>query len=47
MTMPPADEEEEEERVPLFGTWRNAYGVVVAVLVVDILVLYAATRLLA
>ncbi len=36
----------EEERVPLFGTWRNAYCVVAAVLIVNILLLYACTRLL-
>lgn len=34
------------ERVPLFGTWRNAYWTVVVVLVVNILLLYACTRLL-
>ena len=43
MTNPPPA----EDRVPLFGTWRNAYCVVVAALVMNILLLYAVTRLLA
>ena len=33
-----------DERVPLFGTWRRAYVVVLAVLVVNILLLYGWTR---
>ena len=35
---------DESERVPLFGTWRNAYIVVVAALVVDVALFYAISR---
>lgn len=41
MTTPPTG-----ERVPLFGTWRRAYAIVLAVLVLNIVLLYAWTRLL-
>ena len=32
---------EDDERVPLFGTWRNAYIAVVAVFVVEVAFFYA------
>ncbi len=32
---------EEMERVPLFGTWRNAYITVVVVFVLNVLAFYA------
>ena len=32
------------ERVPLFGSWRNAYVAVVAVFVLDVIVFYAISR---
>ena len=35
---------EDQERVPLFGTWRNAYGVVLAVFVVEVALFYAFSR---
>lgn len=34
----------ENEPVPLFGTWRRAYFVVVAFLTVNVALLYAVTR---
>ena len=38
---------EEPERVPLFGSWRNAYIVVVAALVFDVALFYAISRIFA
>jgi hypothetical protein len=35
------------ERIPLFGTWRTAYVVVVAVFVLDVALFYAISRLFA
>ena len=35
------------ERVPLFGTWRTAYVVVVIVFVVNVALFYAISRLFA
>ena len=35
---------ENNERVPLFGTWRKAYIAVVVVFVVDVIVFYAFER---
>ncbi|HSH38639.1 MAG TPA: hypothetical protein VK993_07625 [Chthoniobacterales bacterium] len=32
------------DRVPLFGSWRNAYVAVVAVFVVDVVLFYAISR---
>ena len=32
---------DQPERVPLFGSWRNAYVAVVAVFVLDVIVFYA------
>jgi hypothetical protein len=34
----------DEPRVPLFGSWRNAYIVVVAVFVFDVVLFYALDR---
>jgi hypothetical protein len=34
-----------EPRVPLFGSWRNAYIVVVAVFVVEVAIFYAVDRI--
>lgn len=34
----------ESEPAPLFGTWRRAYVVVVAVLALNVALLYALTR---
>ena len=31
-------------RVPLFGTWRNAYIAVVAVFILDVVLFYAFSR---
>jgi len=36
--------EAEAARVPLFGTWRNAYIVVVAVFVIEVALFYALSR---
>jgi hypothetical protein len=36
-----------EARVPLFGTWRNAYVIVVAVFVVEVALFYALGRFFA
>ena len=33
-----------DERVPLFGTWRNAYLTVVIVFVLDVVLFYAFER---
>ena len=38
---------EERARVPLFGSWRNAYVAVVAVFVLDVVLFYAISRLFA
>ena len=40
-------EDNEQARVPLFGTWRNAYIVVVATFVVNVAIFYAISRLFA
>jgi len=37
-------EHDENERVPLFGTWRTAYIVVIAVFVVNVALFYAISR---
>ena len=37
-------QDDERERVPLFGTWRNAYIVVVAVFLVNVALFYAISR---
>ena len=34
----------EGDRVPLFGSWRNAYLVVVAVFVLNVVAFYAISR---
>ena len=47
MTRDPADAAEvnaADNSVPLFGTWRNAYIVVVAVFVVNVALFYAISR---
>ena len=33
-----------DERVPLFGSWRNAYVAVVVAFVVNVLIFYAISR---
>lgn len=38
---------EEPERVPLFGSWRNAYLTVVVVFLLDVVVFYAISRFFA
>ncbi len=38
---------DERERVPLFGSWRNAYVAVVGVFIVDVVIFYAVSRLFA
>ena len=35
---------EEPERVPLFGSWRNAYVAAVIAFVVDVVAFYAISR---
>ena len=35
----------DDERVPLFGTWRNAYINVVAFFILDVVLFYAFERL--
>ena len=35
---------EEPERVPLFGSWRNAYLTAVAVFIFDVVAFYAISR---
>ena len=35
---------EQPERVPLFGSWRNAYAAVIVVFVCDVAVFYAISR---
>ncbi len=35
---------EEPERVPLFGSWRNAYLVAVSAFVFDVVAFYAISR---
>jgi len=36
-----------EKRVPLFGTWRNAYVIVVAVFILEVALFYALGRFFA
>ena len=44
--MSDSDEREVENvRVPLFGSWRNAYVVVVAVFVTEVALFYAISRI--
>ena len=38
---------DERERIPLFGSWRNAYGVVVATFVLNVVIFYAISRFFA
>ena len=38
---------DDHERVPLFGSWRNAYIVVVAAFVLNVALFYAISRLFA
>ena len=42
-----APENDEHRRVPLFGSWRNAYIVVVAVFVLNVAFFYAIARFFA
>ena len=35
---------EQPERVPLFGSWRNAYAAVIVVFVCDVALFYAISR---
>ena len=42
-----SDDENGHERVPLFGTWRTAYVVVVIAFIVNVAVYYAITRIFA
>ena len=35
---------EQAERVPLFGSWRNAYAAVIIVFVCDVALFYAISR---
>ena len=37
----------DQERVPLFGSWRNAYLTVVAAFLADVAVFYAISRVFA
>ena len=39
-----SNDENESSPVPLFGTWRKAYLVVVAVFVFDVVAFYAISR---
>ena len=40
-------EDPEQDRVPLFGSWRNAYIVVIVVFVLNVALFYAIGRLFA
>jgi hypothetical protein len=42
-----SDGEKGNERVPLFGTWRTAYMVVVIAFLLNVVVFYAITRIFA
>ena len=42
-----SDDENGHERVPLFGTWRTAYIVVVIAFLLNVAVFYAITRIFA
>ncbi len=42
--MPDDKNSAESDRVPLFGSWRNAYVAVIAVFVVDVVIFYAISR---
>ena len=44
MSAPEPGASQEGERVPLFGTWRNAYVGVVVVLVIEVALFYAFSR---
>ena len=35
---------DERERVPLFGSWRNAYAAVIVVFVIDVALFYVISR---
>ncbi len=36
--------DDQPERVPLFGSWRNAYAVVVAAFIFNVVMFYAISR---
>jgi hypothetical protein len=36
---------EQPERVPLFGSWRNAYAAVIVVFAIDVVLFYAISRI--
>jgi hypothetical protein len=42
-----SDDENGHERVPLFGTWRTAYIVVVIAFLLNVALFYAITRIFA
>jgi hypothetical protein len=42
-----SDDENGNERVPLFGTWRTAYIVVVIAFLLNVALFYAITRIFA
>ena len=42
-----SEDEDGDERVPLFGTWRTAYMVVVIAFLLNVVVFYAITRIFA
>ena len=44
MSKAPDRRPEENERIPLFGSWRNAYLTAVAVFAVDVVAFYAISR---
>jgi hypothetical protein len=44
MTGPGEDRSDPQAPVPLFGSWRNAYLIVIAVFVIDVALFYAFSR---
>ncbi len=42
-----SDDRDKQERVPLFGSWRTAYIVVVTVFVINVALFYAISRIFA
>ena len=40
-------DDNEQARVPLFGTWRNAYVIVIVVFVLNVALFFAISRLFA